>query len=468
MADLDELGIPDDDEQKRSLIAHPQPSSLPPVAVRPLGIAPQGAQPAQGSTEDLEAKAAKIPAQMGTSLRTAAQPDTPPPLQARIGSEQNELKRLQDTGSGISQIKNPWARGAARGLNIAGEIGSAIIPQIGTALRAIPGTEEHHQQLIGREQRSLGADTQNAAQGAVTEHTQAETEAIPAETALKEAQTTALGEPKPKEEEWTPYKEFTGTNGEPLEIEKNSGHVQLVGGGVPTGFKAAKAEAPFQTEHVVRIVGGVPHEILVDKQTGADVKDLGQTKVPGESSGDKRAANESAQVERESRVAIRKAEEQYRGTLQSVSQVKQSIDAATDGNGLLTSFVPTMEVLGINASNGVHRISPAEAHAAGVPGGWTEQFNAWFDKASTGKISPQLQKEGKQLADILGNTAHQRYASIYNDEKSIVEGYGGKDFDKRVPMIQGEGGTGQGSGTQKQAYQKDGKWFDAATNQEIK
>ena len=127
-----------------------------------------------------------------------------------------------------------------------------------------------------------------------------------------------------------------------------------------------------------------------------------------------------------------------------------------------------MEVLGINASNGVHRISPAEAHAAGVPGSWTEQFNAWFDKASTGKISPQLQKEGKQLADILGNTAHQRYASIYNDEKSIVEGYGGKDFDKRVPMIQGEGGTGQGSGTQKQAYQKDGKWFDAATNQEIK
>lgn len=158
----------------------------------------------------------------------------------------------------------------------------------------------------------------------------------------------------------------------------------------------------------------------------------------------KRSAAEMTQVERESRQNIRKAEGKYRDTQKSVGQLSSAIDAAKDGNGLLTSFVPTMEVLGINAANGVHRISPAEAHAANLPGSWAERFNAWFDKATTGKVSPQLVAEGKALAKILRESAYKEYKATYDDEHGIVSGYGGKDFEKRVPAIKEdeEGGAG--------------------------
>jgi hypothetical protein len=101
-------------------------------------------------------------------------------------------------------------------------------------------------------------------------------------------------------------------------------------------------------------------------------------------------------------------------------------------------------VLGINASNGVHRISPAEAQAASMPGSFVERFNSFFDKAATGKLTPQLQKEGKALAKILSDSAYDRYKSTYDDESGIVEGYGGKDFSKHVPMIKHEGAEGGG------------------------
>lgn len=87
---------------------------------------------------------------------------------------------------------------------------------------------------------------------------------------------------------------------------------------------------------------------------------------------------------------------------------KASIVAGADGNGLATSLTPTMVVLGINNFGQTHRISPAEAAAAGAPGGMAERFNAWLTKASSGKLSPQLAKEGTDLMDNLIVSAHRK------------------------------------------------------------
>jgi hypothetical protein len=93
---------------------------------------------------------------------------------------------------------------------------------------------------------------------------------------------------------------------------------------------------------------------------------------------------------------------------QQFDTTNASIDAAKDGNGLLTSFVPTMEVLGMNVAAGVHRISPQESQAASLPGGYAERFNAWLDKASKGQLSPQLVQEGHQLVGILQTSAYNK------------------------------------------------------------
>jgi hypothetical protein len=98
------------------------------------------------------------------------------------------------------------------------------------------------------------------------------------------------------------------------------------------------------------------------------------------------------------------------GYLQTLSQAnlgKAAIKAGADGNGLLTSLEPTMAVLGMNSFAGVHRISPAEAQAAGAPGGWAERFTAWASKAATGKLSDQLAKEGNQLFDQIIDSKYQ-------------------------------------------------------------
>ncbi len=98
----------------------------------------------------------------------------------------------------------------------------------------------------------------------------------------------------------------------------------------------------------------------------------------------------------------------YAGALAQAKQTTNSIKAGADGNGLLTSMIPTMEVLGVNHAAGISRISPTEAQAANLPGGWAERWNAWADKAMKGKLSPQLAAEGQQLMGIVTDAAYNR------------------------------------------------------------
>lgn len=96
----------------------------------------------------------------------------------------------------------------------------------------------------------------------------------------------------------------------------------------------------------------------------------------------------------------------FSGALMQANNTKNAIVAGADGNGLLTSMAPTMEVLGINHAAGISRISPQEAAAAQLPGGFAERWDAWATKAATGKLSPQLAQEGQQLMDQIVKSKH--------------------------------------------------------------
>jgi hypothetical protein len=111
----------------------------------------------------------------------------------------------------------------------------------------------------------------------------------------------------------------------------------------------------------------------------------------------------------------------FAGALAQAKQTKAAIVAGADGNGLMTSMVPTMEVLGINHAAGISRISPQEAQAAGAPGGWAERWNAWANKAAAGKLSPELAKEGQQLMDVVLDAAHKKALA---SSQLIAQGHG--------------------------------------------
>jgi hypothetical protein len=98
----------------------------------------------------------------------------------------------------------------------------------------------------------------------------------------------------------------------------------------------------------------------------------------------------------------------YFGALAQINQTRAAILAGADGNSLLTNMIPTMEVLGINHTAGITRISPAEAVAAGQSPEWATRWNAWAQKASKGQLSAEMAKEGNALMDILSQGAHKK------------------------------------------------------------
>lgn len=85
--------------------------------------------------------------------------------------DQNELRRLIKTGSGISQLHNPFERA----LGHIGEIGlDFFAPGLASA---VPGTDMHHGELIHTQQGLVNSDLRNAQEEATTAHTEQETQA---------------------------------------------------------------------------------------------------------------------------------------------------------------------------------------------------------------------------------------------------------------------------------------------------
>jgi hypothetical protein len=79
-------------------------------------------------------------------------PTAPEIARGNTQRDLGELKRLGDTGSGISQIKNGFGRTLAR---IGEGVETALLPQFA---RLTPGTEANHQRLLNQQQGRLNND----------------------------------------------------------------------------------------------------------------------------------------------------------------------------------------------------------------------------------------------------------------------------------------------------------------------
>jgi hypothetical protein len=98
--------------------------------------------------------------------------------------------------------------GLARGLDVAGRVAGNVVPAIGQAEAAIPGTSanaEAKERTAAKQEAQQAAAGKTEADTAETKAriplTEAQTAAIPAETGLKEAQAAALQNPKPEKPE---------------------------------------------------------------------------------------------------------------------------------------------------------------------------------------------------------------------------------------------------------------------------
>lgn len=175
------------DDEKRPKIARPTPDATPPLALR--GVSPTPAQPSA--------------------------------LSQRTMGDETELARKQSTGSGISQIKSPFARGALRVLDT---VGSVISP---ASMSMIPGTEMHHRMLMGQDRSHVASDIEEQGKEAQTGEATARAGLADVQTEKAKHDLALENQPKPKEEEWSIVPGMIGPNGQPVQQEKNSGQIRF-------------------------------------------------------------------------------------------------------------------------------------------------------------------------------------------------------------------------------------------------
>ncbi len=270
--DLEDILDPESDP-RRNRIAYPSPAPTP--ALR--GVTSNATQP-QTPTSTAP------PPDLGI-----AKPQIPSlaPLTQQTTRDRETQQRL-DQGSGISQIANPWARGALRGLNIAGTVASSLVPGVGAALHAIPGTEEHHNSLVRQNTAALNADEAQAHTEAETGQADAAAGKDAAEAVKDQALATAAANKPGKEEKWDSFAGFTDTDGVPLVREENSGQVVRANDHKPpAGFKASTPtkevdpKRDIQTQLAAEMAKPAPDQATVKalQQRLRDIDPLGEDRM---------------------------------------------------------------------------------------------------------------------------------------------------------------------------------------------
>lgn len=176
------------------------------------------------------------PMTLPASASSGAAPSIPAPNapsviapKGTIQGDENERGRLLSTGSGVHQIKNPFLRGLA---GVGNAIGTIATPGL---MPLIPGTEEHHSLLLGKNAANIGNDLGIANKEATTAE-------LRAKAPFEEAQTENLLHPK---DEFTALPTSSGIES----FSRNTGSATPVAGA--NGQPLMPFMKPGNAQHVV-------------------------------------------------------------------------------------------------------------------------------------------------------------------------------------------------------------------------
>jgi len=227
----------------------------------------------------------QLPVETPQTVQQRTAGNIPQPL-----SNRQKLGQLETSEPGVNQIGNPILRGIAK----VGDVAATIFPRIG---EAIPGTTAHHNMLIGQQEGLLNQDVMRQQKEAETANLNAEAEAR--QHPKPELQMTDAGLVRvPQEGEATPVTMAGQALQKPEAAQKSTFHampdgsvVELAkdGNGKTTANIVYQGDPKVQTEVVNQEIGGVPHNVIINKATGETIKDLGrkgheETREPREKS----------------------------------------------------------------------------------------------------------------------------------------------------------------------------------------
>jgi hypothetical protein len=324
----------------------------------------------------------------------------PTPIEGQIGETDQRLRKLQqmDANPYGSPNNHPGVGGKIlHALSVAGNIAGDIFAP--ATMELIPGTQLNRRvqegNLSSRLQDLTRQQAEDEASGASTAKTKLETQELPQAAAdrhdLAQAQEGNLE--SETEERLHPHPQFEvhDTAEGPMFVNKQNGQAQRLSvDGLPVGPK-------IQTDKVQLQIGGKPHQVLVNKDTGEPIKDLGES---GEKPPSVNVNAGISALDRESKqfgTTHQKSLDASNAQLEKIADARAMINGNAESQGLGIPKVLTALVGG--QGTGV-RITQAElqsiAHARGVSGDIEGTLNKWAGK---GALSKDQQKQLTQIMD---------------------------------------------------------------------
>jgi hypothetical protein len=379
-------------------------------------------------------------------------PSTPQPAvgapRGTVAGDTNELGRKLSTGSGISQIhskiedsgfgqKHPVLSKVlgigAQGLAELGDIGlRTVAPAVDLA---IPGTSLHHLADVRGDQRQVAGDVANQEKEAQAGEANARANALsnPADEITPLATTGGYVGVSRKTGQADPIT-VNGEQAQPLEKQEPIQHAVLPDGSVIAITRGADGKVAadevyhgdpkVQTQVTTLEIGGKPHQVIVNKDTGEQIKDLGETgeKPPtvNVNAGQNEADKQAARLGKPYEAMNTAANSQLDKIDEAVSMIHGNAEAQALG------IPKTMTALVSGQGSGV-RITQAElnmiAHARGVQG----DFEGYINKLSGKGQLTKTQQD--QIAGVLGD-AKQRILlkqQIANQTLDTINGASSRD-----------------------------------------
>lgn len=371
----------------------------------------------------------------------------PQPLSAQHIADQAELDRLKSTGSGLSRLPGiariPLQIGQA--LLMATKPGQNILP-------FIPGSDPHHQALIRGSEASLANDiaSENAAsrqglenaqrdettarangQGAVDEKNAAEAE----EARLRGASLLAPKAPEGK---------TVTTEDGIFELNPDTGKYDIKVGEAPgknsmqhvvtpdgsvvaiehdpkTGKATAsvvyKGDPKIDTDLAQLQVNGKPHAVVVNKQTGETIKDLGESGIKPPVTNNISQTNELDRITGTSAKPFAAMRTAANGQLDRILDAQMMV--AKDSPEALALAIPKVLTALVSGQGTGVRITQPELNAianARVGG----PYAAWLQKTFTGKsLSQEQRKQISDLMEDIGERIRQKQAIAGQAEDEI-------------------------------------------------
>ena len=391
------------------------------------------------------AKTEETPPVLSATPAAPNLPDQKPtiPSLSKLGQQTEKDRETQQQlgkGSGISQIGNPWARGALRGLNV---IGGIVAP---TLMSRIPGTEEHHQALVAQNNKAITGDEAQAEKEAQTSEANARTGEATARAGLTEAQTAALNEPKPKEEKWGEFPGYTDKDGTPLVREENSGQVVRADTKKPpAGFQVAapKTDKPDNPQQqLIDAEGAVAAAKTPEEKKAAQAK-LTQLR---QSIADYAA---SSQRPEKSGAGSARADKSYTYNNDKLDKLGKPIEDAQARMGRLRETLAqgtpqadalvAPELLTIMAGGAGSGLRMNEAEIQRVVGGrskWESlkaSINQWqLDPTKANSITPEQRKQIRDLVDAVNVKLQKKQEALDAAREGLLNSDDPKDHRKIV------------------------------------